>query len=252
MPWSVPDFVYDAAAAFYEFMGKGSLVDTLLILVLGILGAFLVTVLHEVGHAAAAVATGRRVDELRVGDVDDIDIRWRGFRLRLGRLLGSSDAAGTVRMSGGEVTALRMLVVALAGPAANVLGALVAAPLAVRAEGVLSLMIWLWAAMNLVAAVENLRRTGALDAQGEWTDGRIAWVAWSVLRHRPPTTCACGVAHPATSNAPPGGTTGRPSEAESLPPPRPDEALKAPNGSDAAPPRETYPPGHGLQSGRAI
>jgi hypothetical protein len=80
----------------------------------------------------AALLTGNRVHELRVGDSDDVTLTAGAFRLRLGRLRGDADVGGYVIYDGRSATPRHALAIALAGPAANLLGAVVIAALAYR------------------------------------------------------------------------------------------------------------------------
>jgi hypothetical protein len=54
---------------------------------------------------------------------------------------------------GRSATPRHVLVIALAGPAANLVGAAVIAALAVRAEGMLSVVLFLWMLASLATAV---------------------------------------------------------------------------------------------------
>ena len=56
-----------------------------------------------------------------------------GFRLELGRLLGAGDMGGYVTYDGRDATPADVLVIALAGPAANVAGSFVTGWPALRA-----------------------------------------------------------------------------------------------------------------------
>jgi hypothetical protein len=178
----VPDSIYDALESFQTFMDKASLADLALILVISAIGTVLVVAVHEAGHALAALLTGNRVHELRVGDSDDVSLTVGAFRLRLGRLRGDADLGGYVIYDGRSATPRHVLAIALAGPAANLLGAAVIAPLAVRAEGTLSVVLFLWMLVSLVTAVGNLRPHGDPDTPAEWSNGRWAQVAWAGRR----------------------------------------------------------------------
>src|SRR5215212_11840355 len=131
--------MYDALESFQAFMDEGSLADVALILVISALGTVLVVAVHEGGHALAALLTGNRVHELRVGDADDVTLTAGSFRLRLGRPRGDGDLGGYVIYDARSATPRHVLAIALAGPAANVLAAAFVAILSLRADGMLSI-----------------------------------------------------------------------------------------------------------------
>jgi len=199
----VADWIYDALESFQTFMDNGSLADAALMAGISAIGLFLVVAVHECGHALAALLTGNRMHELRVGDTDDVTVTAGGFRLRLGRLRGEGDLGGYVIYDGQSATPRHNLAIALAGPAANLLGAAVVVAFAVRAEGMLSAVLFLWILVSLVSAVANLRPGGDPGTPEEWNDGRWVQVAWRA-RHAP------FVANPADSD---------PNAPTSIPPP---------------------------------
>jgi hypothetical protein len=176
----VADWIYDALESFQAFMEKGSFTDVALLLGISSIGTLLVVAIHECGHAMAAFLTGNRVRELRVGDSDDVTVTAGAFRLRLGRLRGDGDVGGYVTFDGRSATPAQVVAIAIAGPAANLLGAAVGYALAIRAEGMLSVALFLWALVGLLAAVSNLWPHG--DTPAEWSDGRVAQVAWTERR----------------------------------------------------------------------
>jgi hypothetical protein len=85
------------------------------------------------------------------------------LRLRLGRLRGDGDVGGYVIYEGASATPRQVLAIALAGPAANLLGAAVFAALAARADGMLAIVVFLGALASLTMAVGNLRPSGDPD-----------------------------------------------------------------------------------------
>ena len=196
------DWIYDALESFQTFMDEGSLADAALTAGISAIGYLLVVAVHECGHALAALLTGNRVHELRVGDTDDVTVNAGAFRLRLGRLRGVGDLGGYVIYDGRSATPRHNLAIALAGPAANVLGAALTAVFAVRAEGVLSVVLFLWMLASLVIAVANLRPGGDPDKPEEWNDGRWAQVAWAA-RHAPSLATAADSDPNAPTSVPP-------------------------------------------------
>ncbi len=179
------DWIYQALESFQTFMDTGSLADVILLLVISAIGGILLIAVHEAGHALAAVLTGNRVRELRVGHSDDLTLTAGSFRLRLGRLRDDSDTGGYVICDMTTATPWQAFVIALAGPAANLVGAMLTALLAVRADGMLSVGLFLWTFASLATAVANLRAKGDPDTPAEWNDGRLAQVAWAARRARP-------------------------------------------------------------------
>jgi hypothetical protein len=200
----VPDWIYDALESLQAFMDEASLADVASMLALSVIGTLLVVAVHEAGHALAALLTGNRVHELRVGDTDDVTVTAGAFRLRLGRLRGDADVGGHVIFDGRSDTPRQVLAITLAGPAANLLGAAVAAAVAVRAEGMLSVALFLWTFASIAAAVADLRPAGDPHTPAEWNDGRLAQVAWAARR-------APSLGNPAHTD---------PNTATSVPPPR--------------------------------
>lgn len=199
------DWFYDALESFQAFMDKGSLADVAVMLGISAIGTLLVVAVHECGHALAALLTGSCVRELRVGDSDDVTVTAGAFRLRLGRLRGDGDVGGYVSFDGRSATPRQILAIALAGPAANLLGAAVTGALAVRAEGMLSVVLFLWMHASLATALSNLRPRGDLDTPAEWSDGRCAQIAWAARRTPLVVNPACSDPNTATSVAPPRG-----------------------------------------------
>jgi len=129
------------------------------------------------------------------------------FRLRLGRLQGSGDAGGYVIYDARSATPWHVLVIALAGPAANLLAAAAIAALAVRTEGMLSVVLFLWMLASLLTAVTNLQPSGDPGNPLGWSDGRWAQAAWAAGRAPLPRNTAHHDANAATSIAPPPSRT---------------------------------------------
>jgi hypothetical protein len=201
----VPDWIYDALQSFQTFMDKGTLADSVWLFGFSTIGTILLVAIHECGHAVAVLFTGHRVHELRVGHSDDVTVTAGGFRLRLGRLRGEGDVAGYVRYDAASATPRQVLTIALAGPAANVLAAAGIATLAARAEGMFSVVLFLWALTSSAMAVSNLRPAGDRDTPAAWSDGRwvqVAWAARRTPRVEPPLSTDPNTA---TSVAPPSG-----------------------------------------------
>jgi hypothetical protein len=201
----VPDWIYDALESFQAFMDKGTLADAALMLGISAVGTYVLVAIHESAHALAALLTGNRVHEVRVGDVDDVTVTAGAFRLRLGRLRGQGHVGGYVIYDGSSATPRQVLAIALAGPAANLVGAAVVAGLAVRADGMLSVALFLWTLASLATAIANLRPSGDPDAPAGWSDGRWAQVAWAARRAPVATSAVYTDPNAATSVPPPSG-----------------------------------------------
>jgi hypothetical protein len=106
---------------------------------------------------------------------------------------------------GQSATPRHVLAIALAGPAANVLAAAFVAVLSLRADGMLSIMLFLWVLASLVSAMANLRPSGDPDTPAEWSDGRWVLVAWAMRRTPVLPSAAHSDPNTATSVPPPAG-----------------------------------------------
>jgi hypothetical protein len=177
------DWIYDIVEAFVAFMDRMTLVDGLVLLVAGTVVVPLVVLIHEAGHAIAAVALRRRVAELTVGDDDPfLNMRLGGFRLRLGATTGRGDVAGFVRYDGLGADARSTFVIALAGPLASLAGAVLTGALAAWSWPHVGLsLFWALATVGgLVCCVGNLLVSGH-DPES-WSDGVWVRAARRVMR----------------------------------------------------------------------
>ena len=142
-----------------------------------------VTLIHEVGHALAALALGRRVDMLAVGHHEDVTVTIGRTVLRFGRSL-DGEPAGFITLDP-ESSPDEVMAIALLGPVAN----LGTAPLfAVAAQsaatsGPFESVLWWLAVVSVLAGIGNLVPRG--DYGGRMSDGRLIQVAWAVHRGRP-------------------------------------------------------------------
>jgi len=180
----MPDQVYEWLEQFQMFMDRGSFADLLLVVFLSALGAPLVVLVHELGHALAVRARGLPLHALKVGDEPVVSITAGSFRMELGRLLGKGEVGGYVLYDGRAATPLDALVIALAGPAANLAGAAVTGWLATAmwSSGSVAVMLWLVTLTGVWVAVANLRVGGEAQDPRTWSDGLWARVAWRGVR----------------------------------------------------------------------
>jgi hypothetical protein len=202
---TVADVIYSALEALKGFMDKGSPKDMIWMVMLSMLGAGFTIALHECGHAVVAALTGNRVKEIRVGESDHVTISVGGLQVRLGRDLRGAGLGGYVVHDTRTATPDQILAIALAGPAANLLGAAGFAALGIRAEGMLGVLLYLWALANLSTAVHNLRpREPGSSSPTHYSDGRIALMAWEARRAIAAPAPVYVDPNAATSVAPPG------------------------------------------------
>jgi Zn-dependent protease len=202
----VPDWVYELVEAFVGFMDRITLVDALTFTVAGTITLPLVVLIHEAGHALAALVLRRRVAELTVGDdTPVVTVRIGGFRLRLGAITGKGDAAGFIVYDGAVAGPRDTFAIALAGPLASLVGALVTCVLTAWAwpQAGLSWLFGLATLGGLICCVGNLRVSG--DDPASWSDGVWVRAAWRVMRRPTPVESVAPWSDPreATSIAPP-------------------------------------------------
>jgi hypothetical protein len=203
----VGDWVYDLLEAFAVFMDRMTLVDALVLMAAGTIVVPLVVLIHEAGHAIAALALRRDVAELTVGDDDPIlTMRVGQVRLRLGKITGRGDVAGFVRYDGLGADARSTLVIALAGPMASLAGAVL--------TGALAAWAWPHAGFSLFLAFATVCGlfwgcVGSMRVSGHdpmsWSDGVWVRAAWRVMRRPTPSASAATWSdpHESTSTPPP-------------------------------------------------
>lgn len=129
--------------------------DSLVRYALAVALMFLVTLVHELGHAAAVVRVGGTIKSIMV-----FPLQWRVGRRRLGfaKLSGQGDVGGFVSYSLNRINPRRKhMIVASAGPTANLAAAAVAVMVA-QADifGAVSAMVVAFALLSLGTAVANL------------------------------------------------------------------------------------------------
>jgi hypothetical protein len=183
----VPDWVYEWLIAFDRIMSQGSLSGALIGLALALLSSPLLIFAHELGHALAVKARRLPLHALGVGDRADVILTVGGFRIELGRLFGHGDVGGYVLYDGHRSTPRDTLVIALAGPAANLAGALLTGWLAMRFAHAAPNIPFTLAMMTiggLWMALANLRQSG--EDPLTWSDGVWVRAAWRVLNRPGP------------------------------------------------------------------
>jgi Zn-dependent protease len=185
----VDDLMYDVLVPLQRIMDQGSLGDAIVGCLLAALFAPLLVLVHELGHALAVKARRLPLQGLKVGDRTDLTVSVGAFRIELGRLVGDGDMGGYVMYDARRVTARDALVIALAGPAANLMGAVVTGWLAVRFAGAawsLLFMLVLLTIGGAWTAVANLRPAGVAADPSTWSDGLWVRVAWRGRHHSGP------------------------------------------------------------------
>ena len=176
------DTVTEWLQAFQIYMDRRSLAGSLVALGVASIFTPVLFLVHEVGHALAVRARGLPLKELKVGDVSDVALTVGGFRMELGRLTGKGDVGGYVLYDGRRSTPADVLMIALAGPVANLLGAAVTGWLAVGAGADFVLILWLLTLGGVGTAAVNLRARGVAQDPHTWSDGLWARIAWRGIR----------------------------------------------------------------------
>ena len=146
-----------------------------------------VVLLHELGHALAAVRLLGDEVQVSVGSTGEL------ARLRLGQISVSlsalshpGEAAGVAEFDASRATARDVLLIAVAGPAASLLGTVLTAWAlsAAAPSGVLHGLLWAATSAGVVGGLNlvPLSLRDRRDAQPIASDGRIALEAARVLR----------------------------------------------------------------------
>ena len=178
------DLLYSLAESFTRFMDAS---PGLLGFPFGfIIAGIPVVLLHELGHALAAIRLLGGDVEVSVGSVGKIaDTRLGGIAVSLNAVSNPIGTSGSAEFDASRATARDVLLIALAGPAASFVGTVLTASLFVGASaGVLR--DFLWAAtfvgalgvLNLIPFTLKERRNGPSMR----SDGRLALDALRVVR----------------------------------------------------------------------
>ena len=178
------DLLYSLAEAVTRFMASSPGLPISLLYI--IVAAIPVTLLHELGHAVAArrllggdvqvsVGSAGKIAEMRLGDIA-VSVNALGHPARV---------AGLAEFDGSRATARDVALIALAGPAASLVGTAITGWLfASTSAGVVDDLLWaatgagVFGVLNLVPITFQERRNGPAMR----SDGRLALDALRVAR----------------------------------------------------------------------
>jgi membrane-associated protease RseP (regulator of RpoE activity) len=179
------DSILDVLASIAPSLDQASGVQIAFVAaIVCVIGLPLLTLIHELGHAIAVRLRGLPLESLVVGDADDLILRIGGVTLRFGRMLDGDADAGFVRYDAAQASPDDRIVIALAGPAANLVVAPVFAGLAAigGTSGPFDACLWLLAAVSVVLAVVDLVPSGTPGTSTSISDGRVVQLAWAARR----------------------------------------------------------------------
>ena len=176
------DQITEWLQAYQIYMDRQSTVGSLGTIAIALLALPLLIFVHELGHALAVRARGLPLKKLKVGDKSDVVLTVGGFRMELGRFTGKGDIGGYVLYDARRSTPADILVVSLAGPAANLLGAVATGWLARGTGPDFAASLWLLTFWGVWLALANLGAHGKEEDPTTWSDGRWARVAWRGIR----------------------------------------------------------------------
>ncbi len=213
------DWIWELVSSAHRWGGGDSVWDVTIGCAVGVvLGLPGLTLVHELGHAIAARLRGLPLKSIVVGDADHLTFRAGAVTVRLGRLLGDGDVAGYVELEPTRASARDLIVVALAGPLANLVLAPVFAALALAGPtgGALDIGLRILVAGRVGMAVGHLIHRGTPGTSDPLSDGRLVQLAWG-RRDMP------GAGWPDASPAPPA-----PSSADERPSAEPARGFRWP------------------------
>jgi membrane-associated protease RseP (regulator of RpoE activity) len=187
MVGAMGDRILDLLASIAAYLDQASALEiTIVVSTFTVIGLPLLALAHELGHAIAVRLRGLPLETIVVGDADDLIVRAGALTMRFGRMTEDDGPGGFVRYDATYASARDIIVIALAGPLANLAVAPVLAGLALigGTSGPLDAWLWLLSAASLALAVANLVPLGRPGTSGLMSDGRVAQVAWA-RRDRP-------------------------------------------------------------------
>jgi hypothetical protein len=183
-------------------MDRGSPLDVALLLFIALGGTMLLVAVHECGHAFAALTRGVRVYTIRIGTRPATTLSIGPTRVEIGWTLGHGDVGGYITHDR-RASPTDVLIIALAGPVANLIAAAATGVLAANliSHGMIAAILALLTVQGLALTVVNLIPTGSHPDR--WSDGRWVRAAWQ--SRRMPIGPLAPVADPraATSMPPP-------------------------------------------------
>jgi hypothetical protein len=167
--------LYDLAYVVFDFMNSGP--GLLAMLIYSALVAIPVVLLHELGHAIAARRLVGGEVEITVGTAGKL------ANIRLGEVVMSINAVahpgrpdGVARFDASRARFLDIILIALAGPAASLVGTIVTALLlsAASPDGVVHDLLWVATALGVVGVLNIVPITFRnRDGTTLRTDGRV-------------------------------------------------------------------------------
>ena len=191
--------MYEGMEAVQGYLDRGGPVELALTVVLSLGSHQFLVFVHELGHALAARACGVPVREFVVGHRADVVVRVAGMRMRFGRATDDAVVQGYVGTDPNRASPADMVVIALAGPAAEALAAI--ALLAVASAGILDGFVnVLIVVIAIVAVCDAGHNLVPRERDGWLSDGRIVQLAREAMRNPAP---ADADPNEATSVAPP-------------------------------------------------
>jgi hypothetical protein len=180
-----PDWLYGPVAAFTMYMDEGpGLLPALVYLAIA---AIPVTLLHEFGHAIVALRLLGTPVGVVVGSFGKLaQVRLGQITMSLNAVGSPASVAGSTTFDASRAEARDILCIAVAGPAASLLGLLASIALLAAApeQGVAHDLVWaailgnLFAVLNLIP----LELQERADGPRLHTDGRLALDAARTLR----------------------------------------------------------------------
>jgi hypothetical protein len=174
------DWILDTLESMNDTIAQQSPLDMTFWCAVGILALPFLALVHELGHAVAVRVRGLPLKAIVVGDAADLTVRGGTATLQLGRVLGDGRLRGHVLYESTRASASDMIVVALAGPLANLVAApaFAAVALADATGGMLDADLWLLTLASVLLGVGNLIPHGMPGSPGPVSDGRHIQIAW--------------------------------------------------------------------------